>query len=157
MTVTLIFTGKTTQKYIIAGISEYEKRIKRFIKFNIIVIPEYKATKKTPVKVIKNKEGDSLLKKISDSDFLILLDEKGKLMSSIEFSNFIENKTITGVKNLVFVIGGAYGFSENVYKRANYKLSLSKMTFSHQPVRILFAEQLYRAFTIIKKEPYHNE
>jgi len=157
MKITLIFTGKTTKKYIIEGTSEYEKRIKRYTNFKIVVIPEYKASKKTPIKVIKEKEGEILLKKISNSDFLVLLDEGGKLFNSKEFAGFIENKTITGVKNIVFVVGGAYGFSETIYKRANFKLSLSKMTFSHQPVRILFAEQLYRAFTIIKGEPYHNE
>jgi 23S rRNA (pseudouridine1915-N3)-methyltransferase len=157
MKITLIFTGKTVKKYIEEGISEYEKRIKRYINFEIKVISELKNTKNLPVTVIKTKEGEILSTKITDDDFVILLDEKGQEFSSQEFAKFIENKTLTGIKNLVFVIGGAYGFSENIYKRANFKISLSKMTFSHQPVRILFTEQLYRAFTIIKGEPYHNE
>lgn len=157
MKISLIFIGKTIKKYIIEGVLEYEKRIKRYISFEIKIINDLKNTKNLPVNVFKTKEGENLLSKIKDDDFLILLDEKGKEFSSLEFAEFVENKTYTGVRHVVFVVGGAYGFSETVQKRANFKMSLSKMTFSHQPVRILFVEQLYRAFTIIKGEPYHNE
>ncbi len=157
MNIELIFIGKTSKKYIEEGVSDYEKRIKRYIKFEIKVIGDLKNTKNLSPKVFKIKEGENLLKKISDNDFLVLLDENGKLYSSKEFAGFVSNKVITNVKKLVFVIGGAYGFSEDIYKRANAKISLSKMTFSHQPVRILFTEQLYRAFTILKGEPYHND
>ncbi len=157
MKLSLIFIGKTVSDYLEKGISEYEKRIKRYIDFEIKILKDLKASKSMPIKIVKSKEGDQVLKNISKKDFLILLDENGKMLSSREFSKFIENKQLTGIKNLVFLIGGAYGFSEEVYRRANGKISLSKMTFSHQPVRLLFSEQLYRAFTIIKGEPYHND
>ena len=156
MKISLFLFGKTSTKYIQAGISDYEKRIKRYVNFNIVTIPDIKSTKNMTVTVIKTKEGKLLLSKISNSDTLILLDEKGKEFTSTGFAKFIENKMITGIKHLIFVVGGAYGFSEEIKKRANFKISLSKMTFSHQTVRILFVEQLYRIFTIIKGEPYHN-
>ena len=157
MKISLFFTGKTSFDFIEKGITEYEKRIKRYVNFEIKIIKDVKVGKKMPPGVLKKKEGEHILKELKDSDFLILLDEKGKQYTSREFAKFIENNTITGTKRLVFVVGGAFGFSEAVYKRANSKLSLSKMTFSHQPIRLLFAEQLYRAFTIIKGEPYHND
>ncbi len=157
MKLSLFFVGKTSFKYLEPGITDYENRIKRYIDFEIKVIKNLKTGKKMPVNIVKIKEGENILKQIKPDDFLILLDEKGKEYTSREFAKFINNKILTGVKNLVFVIGGAYGFSDDVYNRADGKLSLSKMTFSHQPIRLLFAEQLYRAFTIIKGEPYHNE
>lgn len=156
MKISLFFTGKTSAKYINEGINEYEKRIKRYIKFEILIIPDLKSSRNMPVKIYKLKEGNLLLNKILKSDILVLLDEKAKDFTSLGFAKYIENKMITGTKHLIFVVGGAYGFSEEVKKRANFKISLSKMTFSHQSVRILFMEQLYRAFTIIKGEPYHN-
>ena len=157
MKLSLFFTGKTSSSYLEKGISEYEKRIKRYIEFEIKIIKDIKASKSMPIKTVKIKEGEQILKHIKNTDVLILLDEKGKLFTSREFAQYINHKNSTGVKHLIFLIGGAYGFSEQIYKRANGKVSLSKMTFSHQPIRLLFAEQLYRAFTIINGEPYHNE
>ena len=157
MKISLLFTGKTSSDYLEAGISEYEKRIKRYIKFEIKTIKDFKASKSMPSKTVKIKEGEQILKNISSSDFLVLLDEGGKMFTSRGYAKYINNKTVTGIKHLIFLIGGAYGFSDDVYKRANDKISLSKITFSHQPIRLLFAEQLYRAFTIIKGEPYHND
>ncbi|MCF6365772.1 MAG: 23S rRNA (pseudouridine(1915)-N(3))-methyltransferase RlmH [Bacteroidales bacterium] len=157
MKLSLFFTGKTSSDYLEKGIKEYEKRINRYIDFEIKTIKDLKASKSMPLKTVKQKEGEGILKYIKENDILILLDEKGKQFTSREFAKFISHKNSTGVKHLIFLIGGAYGFSEQVYKRANEKISLSKMTFSHQPVRLLFAEQLYRAFTIIKGEPYHND
>jgi len=157
MKLSLFFTGKTSFKYVETGIAEYEKRIKRYIDFEIKIIKDFKASKSMPAKTVKIKEGEQILKHLNKTDFLILLDEKGKMFTSREFAKFIDNKIFTGTKHLVFLIGGAYGFSDEIYNRANAKLSLSKMTFSHQPIRVLFAEQLYRAFTIIKGEPYHND
>lgn len=157
MKLSLFFTGKTSSDYLEKGIAEYEKRIKRYIEFEIKTIKDTKASKSMPVKTVKIKEGEQILKHIKKTDILILLDEKGKLFTSREFAQYVNHKNSTGVKHLIFLIGGAYGFSEQIYQRANGKISLSKMTFSHQPIRLLFAEQLYRAFTIIKGEPYHNE
>lgn len=157
MKLSLFFTGKTSFKYLDIGISDYEKRIKRYIDFEIKIIKDFKASKSMPAKTVKIKEGEQILKHINKSDFLVLLDEKGKMFTSREFAQFIHNKQNTGTRHLVFLVGGAYGFSEEIYKRANAKLSLSKMTFSHQPIRLLFTEQVYRAFTLIKGEPYHND
>jgi len=157
MKISLLSTGKTSSDYLDTGISEYEKRIKRYINFEIKTIKDFKASKSMPSKTVKIKEGEQILKNISSSDFLVLLDEGGKMFTSREYAKYINNKTVTGIKHLIFLVGGAYGFSDDVYKRANDKISLSKMTFSHQPIRLLFAEQLYRAFTIIKGEPYHND
>ncbi len=157
MKITLLVVGKTSADYLEKGIAEYEKRIKRYINFEIKVIKNIKNTKNMPSRIIKENEGKLISALIKKDDYLIVLDEKGQMFNSIEFSKNIQNKLNTGVKNLVFLIGGAYGFSQQVYLRTNEKLSLSKMTFSHQPIRLLFIEQLYRAFTIIKGEPYHNE
>ncbi len=157
MKLSLYFVGKTSFDYVSKGVAEYEKRIKRYINFEIKIIKDIKTGKNMPSETVKKKEGEQILKNIIPSDFVILADEKGKQYTSREFAKFIDNKINTGTKHLIFVIGGAYGFSEDVYKRANGKLSLSIMTFSHQPIRVLLAEQLYRAFTIIKGEPYHND
>ncbi len=152
-----MLVGKTAFDYLEKGISEYEKRIKRYVDFEIKILKDLKPGKNMPVKIIKQREGEQILKQLKNNDFLILLDEKGKRLTSRKFSEFIENKIASGVKHLIFLTGGAYGFSDAVYERANGKLSLSDMTFSHQIVRLLFLEQLYRAFTIIKGEPYHND
>lgn len=157
MKITLLVVGKTTDKSVLLGVDKYFKRIKRYISFDIEVISSLKNTKKMSEVEIKTKEGEVILSKISFSDQMVLLDESGKELSSVAFSSFLENKMMLGIKNLVFVIGGAYGFSDAVYEHAHTKLSLSQMTFSHQIIRIIFLEQLYRAFTIINNEPYHHE
>lgn len=157
MKIKLITIGKTDKKYFIQGIEEYTKRLKHYIKFETIVIPDIKKNKKTDETLQKKLEGELILKNTQNTDFLVLLDENGDTFSSVKFAKFIENQTLKSVKNLVFVIGGPYGFSEEVYKAANKKIALSEMTFSHQMVRLIFVEQLYRAFTIIKREPYHHQ
>ncbi len=156
MDIKLIVVGKTEEKYLIEGIEIYLKRLKHYINFEIYTIPELKNAKNLSFSQIVQKEGELILKLVSTSDKLVLLDEKGKQESSVNFSVFLEKMMLQGLKNLIFVIGGAYGFSEDVYKRSNDKISLSKMTFSHQMVRLIFVEQLYRAYTILKGEPYHH-
>jgi len=153
----LITIGKTDKKYFVQGIDEYTKRLKHYIKFDTIVIPDIKKNKKTDENLQKKIEGELILKNIKNTDFIVLLDENGDTFSSVEFSKFMEKQTIKSLKTLVFIIGGAYGFSDEVYKAANKKIALSEMTFSHQMVRLIFVEQLYRVFTIIKGEPYHHQ
>ena len=157
MDIKLILHGKTEDTYLQEGISKYTKRLKHYISFSEIVIPALKNTKKLRFQDIKQKEGVLLLTKVKSTDTLVLLDERGLSFSSKEFSSFLQKQMNQSVKSLVFVVGGAYGFSDEVYKRANYKLSLSKMTFSHQMIRLLFIEQIYRAFTILNNEPYHHK
>ncbi len=157
MKISLIVVGKTTDKAVIMGVEKYFKRMKRYITFKIEVIPALKNAKNLSEKEIKNKEGEMILNKLQAGDFLLLLDEKGKEYNSKSFASFIENKMIHGTRHLVFLIGGAYGFSEEVYQKAQHKMALSQMTFSHQIIRMIFMEQIYRAFTIINKEPYHHE
>ena len=157
MKVTLLAIGKTDKKYFIQGIEEYSKRLKHYIKYESIIIPDIKNVKNLTQEEQKKNEGEQILKKLSDTDFVVLLDENGETFTSVKFSKFIENQMLKSFKNMVFVIGGPYGFSEEVYKRANKKISLSLMTFSHQMVRLIFIEQLYRAFTIIRNEPYHHQ
>lgn len=152
----LIVVGKNNDKNIIKGIDDYIARIKHYMPFEITVIPELKNTKKLTQASQKDSEGELILKLIQPSDNVILLDEHGKEYRSIEFAKWIE-KQQQASKNLTFIIGGPYGFSEKVYKRCDGKLSLSQMTFSHQMIRLLFVEQIYRACTIIKGEPYHHE
>lgn len=147
--------GKTNEKYFIDAISEYEKRIKRFIPFEIITIPDSKGIKSADV--LKGSEGELILKSVKDEDYVVLLDEKGKSFTSVKFAAYVERLLCRSDKRIVFVIGGAYGFSQPVYERADDKISLSEMTFSHQLVRVVFTEQLYRAFTIINNQPYHHE
>ena len=156
MKITLILNGKTEDDFIIKGFAAYEQRLKHYISFETIVIPALKNTKAMSILQQKQKEGDLILKSIQSSDRLILLDENGKEYNSVAFSEFIQQQMNSGMKNLVFVVGGPYGFSEEIYKRANGKISLSKMTFSHQMVRLFFVEQVYRAMTILKNEPYHH-
>lgn len=156
MKTTLILVGKTNGKLFPAAINDYVKRIGHYMPFAVKVIPELKSTKSLTEEQQKTKEGEMILRNVSSSDVLILLDEHGKEFRSIEFASWLAKKR-NGGKNLVFVIGGPYGFSKEVYDRANEMVSLSKMTFSHQMVRLIFVEQLYRACTIIKGEPYHHE
>lgn len=157
MTITLIAIGKTDNKQLNTLIDEYQKRLSFYVKFNFEVIPDIKNVKNLSEKQQKEKEGALILKKTDSSDVLVLLDENGKQFSSVHFSEYLQKQMNSGLKNLVFVIGGPYGFSEEIYKRAQGKISLSKMTFSHQMVRLFFIEQLYRGFTILKNEPYHHK
>ena len=152
----LILVGKTTDKHFQAGITDYVERIGHYMPFEILTIPELKNTKNLSEKQQKQLEGEQILKLVQSQDTVVLLDEHGKEMRSIEFAAWLEQKRNT-VRRLVFVIGGPYGFSPDVYSRANDKISLSRMTFSHQLIRLVFTEQLYRACTIIKGEPYHHE
>lgn len=157
MKITLLLNGKTEDDYIIKGFATYEQRLKHYISFETSVIPALKNTKALSIEQQKQKEGEMIFKQIQSSDKLILLDENGKEYNSVSFSEFIQQQMNSGIKNIVFVVGGPYGFSEEIYKRANGKISLSKMTFSHQMVRLFFVEQLYRAMTILKNEPYHHQ
>lgn len=157
MTIKLLGIGKTDKKELEKLIQVYTKRLHHYIKFEIELIPHLKKVKNLDENQQKYKEGELLLSGIQNSDFLVLLDEKGKLMDSIAFSEYLQKRMNTGLKRLVFVIGGPYGFSEEVYRRCDTKISLSKMTFSHQMIRLFFVEQLYRAFTILKNEPYHHK
>ena len=152
----LILVSKTTDKHLAVGINDYMERISHYIPFEITVIPDLKNTKSLTEEQQKNKEGELIMQKLQPSDTVVLLDEHGKEYRSIEFADWLQRKQNTA-RRLVFVVGGPYGFSDDVYARANEKLSLSKMTFSHQMVRLLFVEQIYRACTIIKGEPYHHE
>ena len=152
----LILMGKTTDKHFQAGISDYAERIAHYMPFDIVTIPELRNTKSLSEDQQKTMEGELILKQLQPSDTLVLLDEHGKEFRSIELAKWLEQKQQTA-RRLVFVIGGPYGFSEAIYKRANEQLSLSKLTFSHQMVRLVFTEQIYRACTIIKGEPYHHE
>ena len=152
----LLLVGKTVNKHFIAGINDYVERTNHYMPFNITVIPELKNTKALTEEQQKEREGDLILQKLQSSDTVVLLDEHGKELRSIEFANWLQRKQNT-TRRLVFIIGGPYGFSNAVYERANEKLSLSKMTFSHQMVRLIFCEQIYRACTIIRGEPYHHE
>ena len=157
MKIKLIVVGKTNAKYLLEGEIEYGNRLKHYTKFEEIIIPDVKQSGKLSKNELKKKEGHLILGKLENSDHVILLDDKGKSYSSIQFSEFLQQKMNSGLKSLVFVVGGAYGFSDEVYQRAGLKLSLSKMTFSHQMVRLIFKEQLYRGFTILKREKYHHE
>jgi len=157
MKITFITVGKTEEAYLKEGIDKYVKRLKHYTKLTIVEIDELKNTKALTREQQKAKEAELILKKIAPLDHVILLDEKGKELTSTQFAAYIDKKALGSVANLVFVVGGPYGFDTTVYARANDKLSLSDLTFSHQMVRLFFVEQLYRAFTIIKGEPYHHE
>ena len=152
-----MLVGKTNFDWIEKAVEMYSKRIKKYVNFEIINIADVKNTKNMTFEIQKNKESDQVLLSLDVKDTVVLLDENGTQYTSLQFADFISNKLLSSTKSLVFVIGGAYGFSQNIYKRANYKLSLSQMTFSHQTIRLIFTEQLYRAFTIINGEPYHHE
>ncbi len=157
MKITLLTVGKTDKDWVRQGLDIYVSRLKHYIPFGIVEIPELKNVSALSKDLIKSKEGELILKNIRPTDDVILLDEKGKQYTSVELAKIIQDKISYAGKDIVFIIGGAYGFSDAVYQRANSKLSLSKMTFSHQMVRAIFAEQIYRAFTIMRGEPYHHE
>lgn len=157
MTIKLITIGKTDNKQLTSLIDDYIKRLSYYIKFSLDIIPDIKNSKNLSEVQQKQKEGELILKKISTTDTLILLDENGKQFDSVDFSSYLQKHMNSGIKQLVFVIGGPYGFSKDVYKKSNGKLSLSKMTFSHQMIRLFFIEQLYRGFTILRNEPYHHK
>lgn len=156
MTIKLLVVGKTDQKPLQELIDLYTARLKHYIGFELQLIPDIKNTKNMSEAQQKEKEGQLILKLISPTDVLILLDETGTSLSSVGFSKFLQKQMLSGCKQIVFVIGGPYGFHEMVYEKASQKISLSKMTFSHQMVRLFTIEQIYRAFTILKNEPYHH-
>lgn len=157
MRITLLVVGRTVNNNIIAGINEYTKRVGRFTQFNIEVIPELKNARNISEAQQKEQEGELILKALGSGDHTVLLDEGGKEYTSTGFAGWIEHKQNISIKRLVFVVGGPYGFAQKVYDRADEKLSLSKMTFSHQMIRLLFVEQLYRAYTILNNLPYHHQ
>ena len=157
MNIELIVVGKTDMKEVEALVAMYTKRLNHYVKFAITTLADVRNTKNLSAAEQKRMEGEAILRLVTDSDHLMLLDEHGLELRSIEFADLLQKRMSAGTKRLVFVIGGPYGFSDAVYQRANSKLSLSKMTFSHQIVRAIFTEQLYRAFTILKNKPYHHE
>ena len=157
MKITFLTVGKTEDAYLKEGIDKYVKRLKHYTKLELIELNELKNTKALSAEQQKAKEAELILKKINQLDYVVLMDEKGKEYSSTQFAAYINKKEISSSANLIFIIGGPYGFDQSVYQRANDKISLSRMTFSHQMVRLFFVEQLYRAYTIIKGEPYHHE
>ncbi len=156
MQIVFLVVGKTNDKYLLEGMAEYEKRLRKYISFITEIIPELKRTKGLSESELKQREGKEILARLKGGDCIILLDENGRQFSSVGFSEHLQKKMNAGYKRLVFVVGGPYGFSSNVYAKATEKVSLSKMTFSHQMVRLFFIEQIYRAFTILRNEPYHH-
>ncbi len=156
MKITFLVIGKTEDDYLKQGIDKYIKRLKHYTRLDVVELPELKNTKALSQDQQKAKEAELLLKKITPNDHVILLDERGSEFSSKQFANYIEKRGHAAA-DLVFIVGGPYGFDESIYNRANDKLSLSRMTFSHQMIRLFFVEQLYRAYTILKGEPYHHE
>ena len=157
MKIVLLQTGKTSEKYINQGVSNFAGRVQKYSAFEIITLPDIRRTRNMPVKEQKAREGTKIIQQLKSDDYIVVLDEKGREFSTVEFADRLERIFMLQKKRIVFVIGGPYGFSEDVLGKADLKLSLSKMTFSHQVVRLLFAEQLYRAFTVLKGEPYHHE
>ena len=157
MSIDLIVVGKTDMREVESLVEMYAKRINFYCKFSITTLPDVKNTKSLSIKQQRTAEGEAILRQISDGDYVMLLDEHGEEVRSIEFAQWLQKRLNSGIRRLVLVIGGPYGFSEEVYARANGKLSLSKMTFSPQIVRSIFTEQLYRAFAILNNDPYHHE
>ncbi|MEN6455670.1 MAG: 23S rRNA (pseudouridine(1915)-N(3))-methyltransferase RlmH [Prolixibacteraceae bacterium] len=157
MKIKLIVIGKTDKPYLQDGIDLFNKRLIHYLPYEFQAIPDIKNTRNLSESQQKEKEGELLLNQLNPGDELILLDEQGIEFSSVNFARFLERKMLGGTKNLVFAVGGPYGFSQTIYDAAKSKISLSKMTFSHQMIRLIFAEQLYRALTILKGEPYHHE
>ncbi|MES2060655.1 MAG: 23S rRNA (pseudouridine(1915)-N(3))-methyltransferase RlmH [Bacteroidota bacterium] len=157
MKITFITVGKTEDAYLKDGIEKYVKRLKHYTKLEMTDIPELKNTKALTEDQQKAKEAELILKKITPNDHVILLDENGMEFTSVQFANYINKRSVSSSANLIFIVGGPYGFDQSVYQRANDKISLSRMTFSHQMVRLFFVEQLYRAYSIIKGEPYHHQ
>lgn len=157
MVIELIVIGKTDSKEVASLVEIYARRVNFYCKFAVTSLPDIRNTKNLSVKQQRTAEGEAILRQLSDGDYVVLLDERGDEMQSVEFACWLQKRMNSGVKRLVLVIGGPYGFSEEVYKRSDARLSLSRMTFSHQIVRAIFAEQIYRAFTILNNEPYHHE
>ena len=157
MNIELIAVGKTDTEEIQSLVANYAKRVNFYCKFSITIIPDIRNTRNISASQQKTAEGKAIMKNLTDGDYVILLDERGEELRSMQFADLLRKRMLSGVKRLVFIIGGPYGFSDDVYGRADSKLSLSRMTFSHQFVRAIFAEQLYRAFTILNNEPYHHE
>lgn len=157
MKIVLLQTGKTTERYIGEGVSKYSGRLQKYASFEIVTLPDLKSTGNMPVMEQKEREGAKMVQYLQKDDYVIVLDENGQGYSTVEFAGRLEKILMLQKKRIIFIIGGAYGFSGEVLGRADLRLSLSKMTFSHQVVRLLFAEQLYRAFTVIRGEPYHHE
>ena len=157
MKIVLLAIGKTSEKYLVEGIAKYQKRLKHYTHFEMIEIPNIKNAKNFTNAELMKREGDLILKQLKKSDHLVLLDDKGKDFTSTKFAQKLQSWMLSAKKRFVFVVGGAYGFSESIYARGNEKLSLSKMTFSHQIVRLFFLEQIYRGYTILNNEPYHHE
>ena len=157
MQIELIVVGKTDSKEVTALVEMYQKRVNHYCRFAITTLPDLRNTKNLSSQQQNQREGERILDQLTESDYVVLLDEHGDELRSVEFAQWMRKRMVSGLKRLVFVIGGPYGFSDEVYRRANQKISLSKMTFSHQIVRAIFAEQIYRAFTILNNEPYHHE
>jgi 23S rRNA (pseudouridine1915-N3)-methyltransferase len=157
MKIALLQTGKTSERYLNEGITMFEERIRKYSAFEILTVPDLRRTRNLPAQEQKIREGEQILRFFRNDDYIVILDEKGKEFSTIEFSSWLEKIFMLQKKRIVFVIGGAWGFSEEILKKADMSVSLSRLTFSHQMVRLLFLEQLYRAFTVIKGEPYHHE
>jgi len=157
MVIDLVVVGKTDVAEVEALVTEYQKRVNRYVKFSIVMVPDVKASKNTPLEMVKRAEAALIVKQFSPGDHVVLLDEKGGQLRSVEFAAWMQKKMNGGTRRLVFIVGGPYGFDREVYARANEVLSLSKMTFSHQIVRAIFTEQLYRAFAILRGESYHHE
>ncbi len=157
MKVELLVVGKTDSEQIDDLVRMYQKRLSHYVTFSMTVLPDIKRGKHLSARQHRNSEAALLLAQFEAGDYIVLLDERGAEYRSMEFAQWIQKRMLSGVKRVVFVVGGAFGFAESVYERANYKISLSKMTFTHQFVRVIFTEQLYRAFTILANEPYHNE
>ena len=157
MQITFLQNGKTEENYLKEGIAIFEQRIRRYLPYQSEVIPALKNTKNLPVTQQKQKEFELMRKWFEKSDCVVLLDEHGKEFSSVQFAEYLQSKMNAGIRNLTFIVGGPYGFASEAYALASDKISLSKMTFSHQMIRLLFTEQLYRAFSILNHEPYHNE
>ncbi len=157
MKIELLTVGKTTDAYLLSGIEVYVNRLKHYVPFQLTELKDLKNTRTLTEEQVKEKEGALIMKHVANGDWVILLDEKGKQPTSVRFSEQLSGYMLRGLKKVIFVIGGPYGFSQEVYERANEKISLSKMTFSHQMVRLFFVEQVYRAMTIRKGEPYHHE
>lgn len=157
MKIVILFIGKTDKEYLKKGLEDYARRLNFYLPVELKIIPDIRKAGNLSEEQQKEKEGKLILDQVAQGDQLILLDERGKEFTSIEFSGWIEKKMISSVRQLIFVIGGPYGFSKAVYERAGFTISLSKMTFSHQMVRMIFVEQLYRSMTILRNEPYHHE
>ena len=157
MQIELIVVGKTDSKEVSALVEMYQKRINHYCRFSMTVLPDLRNTKSLTPQQQNQSEGERILAQLTESDYVVLLDERGAAFRSVDFAEWMRKRMVSGLKRLVFVIGGPYGFSAEVYKRANQQLSLSKMTFSHQIVRAIFTEQIYRVFTILNNEPYHHE